>query len=306
MTRVAFVGVGRMGGPMAGHLLDAGHDVVAVDPDAGNLAAAVARGATTAGLLDAVAGADVVLTSLPTPADVEQVYLGEHGIIAAARPGTTLIDTSTSSPELARRLAAAAAERGVDVLDAPVSGGPTGAQAATLAIMVGGDAATFTRVEPLLAALSNVLRLMGGAGAGQATKLVNNLLAGVYMTAIAEGLALAERERLDPTALFDVLTNGTGDSRPLRTRFPIPGARPETPASNGWKPMFPVDLIAKDLRLAIEAARQVELDLPMVEAALERYNQAAEQRGGNLDYSVVADLFRLPPTVAGVGDPAAL
>lgn len=297
MTRVAFIGVGRMGGPMAGHLLTAGHEVLAVDPDAGNLAAVVERGATAMALLDAVADADVVITSLPAPPDVEQVYLGEGGIIAAARPGATLIDTSTSSPTLARRLATAAAARGVDVLDAPVSGGPTGAQAATLAIMVGGDDAAFERVESLLGALSGVLRHMGGAGTGQATKLVNNLLAGVYMTAIAEAVALAEREHLDPTALFDVLTNGTGDSRPLRTRFPIPGARPETPASNGWAPMFPVDLIAKDLRLAIDAAREVELELPMVEAALVRYELAADQRGGNLDYSVVSDLFRVPPTV---------
>jgi 3-hydroxyisobutyrate dehydrogenase len=161
--------------------------------------------------------------------------------------------------------------------------------------MVGGDAAAFQRVRPLLELMGRLVVHMGPAGAGQATKLCNNLLAGVHMAAIAESVAVARREGLHPAAVLDVFRNGTGDSRVLRMRFPVPGVLPEAPASRGFAPLFPVDLMAKDLALALEAAADRALDAPVAAAALERYRRAQEEGLGGLDYSAIFAL--LDPSV---------
>lgn len=302
MSRIAFIGVGRMGVPMVDHLLRAGHEVCVFDTSPAGVEAAVASGADAAASMpDCVREADFVLTSLPGPDVVREVYLGSEGILRHCRSDAIVMDTSTSSPSLARELAAAGRTRGVQVLDTPVSGGPTGARAGTLAIMVGGERSTFEHVEEsVLLKIGSMARLMGSAGAGQSTKLVNNLLAGVYMTAIAEAMALAQEEGLDPEALFEVLTSGTGDSRPLRTRFPIPGALPHTPASNDWEPMFPVDLIRKDLALAVALAEEVGIEIPAARYALGRYDSAIEQGWGGKDYSIIVNLVRGErPNVSG-------
>jgi L-serine 3-dehydrogenase (NAD+) len=238
----------------------------------------------------ATAMADVAITILPSPAVVEQVLLGEDGVLAAASPGNVVIEMSTGPPSLARRLAAEGAEAGIEVLDAPVSGGPPGAEAGTLAIMVGGAESTFERVRPLLEAIGSNVTHMGPAGSGQATKLCNNLLAGIHMAALSESVAIARREGLDPERLLEVLSSGTGDSRVLRMRFPVPGVLPEAPASHDFAPLFPVDLIAKDLGLAIETARAHELATPVADVALERYRVAQGQDLGGRDYSVIATL----------------
>jgi L-serine 3-dehydrogenase (NAD+) len=292
MTRVAFVGVGRMGLPMARNLLAAGHEVVASDVDEGALRAIAADGAEIAPSPPSAvaAGGAVAIAILPSPAIVEQVVLGQDGMLAAVPPGGVLIDMSTGPPELARRLAVAGARRGVEVLDAPVSGGPPGAEAGSLAIMVGGSDEGFARVRPVLEAMGSRVVHMGPAGAGQATKLCNNLLAGVHMAALAESVAIAQREGLDPHRLLEVLSNGTGDSRVLRMRFPVPGVLPDAPASRDFAPLFPVDLIAKDLGLAIETAGAHELQTPLAGAALERYRIAQDAGLGGKDYSVVSTL----------------
>lgn len=294
MSRIAFIGVGRMGVPMVDHLLRAGHEVRAFDASPAGMEAAVAVGADAAASLpDCVRGAEFALTSLPGPDAVREVYLGDEGILRHCPGDAVVMDTSTSSPSLARELEAAGARRGVAVLDTPVSGGPTGAQAGTLAIMVGGARSAFERVEEsVLLKIGSMARLMGSAGAGQSTKLVNNLLAGVYMTAIAEAMTLAQEEGLDPEALFEVLTSGTGDSRPLRTRFPIPGALPHTPASNDWEPMFPVELIRKDMALAVALAEEAGVEVPAARYALGRYDTAIEQGWGGRDYSIIVNLVR--------------
>ncbi len=283
MTRVAVIGLGTMGLPMARHLVAAGHDVVGCDLDAARAAELGVERAETAA--DAASDAEAVLLSLPSAAAVEDVALGPHGVRAGARPGTLLVDMSTSPPALARRLAAEC--RDLEVLDAPVSGGPRGAIDATLTIMVGGTEAAFAEARPLFEPLGRLIVLVGGHGAGQAAKLCNNLIAGTTMAAIAESCAIAVREGIEPGMLYELLTASTGDSRVLRTRFPLAGADAAHPSSNGFAPLFTLDLIAKDLGLARDLAAEHRVAVPVAEAALDAYRAAQRDGRGGLDYSAV-------------------
>ncbi len=281
-----------MGTPMALRLLDAGHDVGVFDPQPDAVARLRQRGAWDAGdPASAAASAEVTITCLPNPAIVENAVLGERGVFAGAREGSLLIEMSTSLPSLARRLAEEGTRRGVAVLDAPVSGGPRGADKGTLAIMVGGDKVAFERAQPLFDAMGSVIRHMGGPGAGQATKLTNNILAGAHMAVLAEAVALARSEGLDLAKVYEIVSNGTGDSRVLRNRYPVPGVLPDAPASHDWAALFPVDLLAKDVDLALQTASEHELSMPIVEAARERYQLAQDADWGPLDYSAVSRLF---------------
>lgn len=292
MTRVAVIGVGRMGGPMARRLLAAGHELTVCDPSPAAVQGLRALGAgQSEDPAGAAAAAEITITCLPSPEIIERVVMGERGVLAGAPPDGIIIDMSTSLPSLARRLAEAGGRRGVPVLDAPVTGGPRGAKAGTLAIMVGGEVSAFERALPLFEAMGKVVRHMGPPGSGQATKLTNNILAATHMAVLAEAVALARSEGLDPAAVYEIVSNGTGDSRVLRNRYPVPGVLPEAPASNEWAPLFPVDLIAKDVRLALTTAREHGLNLPVVEVALSRYREAQEAEFGELDYSAVARLF---------------
>lgn len=277
--RVAVIGLGTMGLPMARHLVTAGHDVVARDLDPARLRE---LGVQQAASLDDI---DVVLLSLPSPADVENVVLGRDGIRDGARPGSLLVDMSTSPPALARRLAAECPE--LDVLDAPVSGGPRGAIDATLTIMVGGDPGTFERARPLFESLGRLVVLVGGHGAGQTAKLCNNLIAGSTMAAVAEACAIAEAEGIDPATLYELLTASTGDSRVLRTRFPLGGVDDAHPSSRDWATLFALDLIAKDVGLALELADEHGIDARVATAALAAYAAAQREGLGALDYSAV-------------------
>jgi 3-hydroxyisobutyrate dehydrogenase len=283
VTRVAVIGLGTMGLPMARHLVAAGHQVVGCDLDRRRVEALGADRAATPG--EAAVEAEVVLLSLPSADAVADVVLGGHGVRSAARPGALLVDMSTSPPPLARRLAAECPE--LDVLDAPVSGGPRGAEDASLTIMVGGTEDAFERARPLFEALGRLVVLVGGHGAGQAAKLCNNLIAGATMAAIAESCAIAVREGLDAATLYELLTASTGDSRVLRMRFPLPGVESAHPASNGFAPLFTLDLIAKDLGLARDLAEGHGVDVPVAEAALGAYRAAQRDGRGALDYSAV-------------------
>ena len=290
--RIAVIGLGRMGGPISERLLAAGHELAVHDLAAEPVAQLAALGAKPApDVTQAAADAELSITSLPTLAVVEDVILGRGGVIESASPGSMVMDMSTGSPELARRMSAAGQARGVPVLDAPVSGGPRGAANGTLAIMVGGDENAFARVLPVLEGLAAVVRHMGPAGAGQATKLTNNLLAAAHMAVLAEAVALATREGLDPAAVYEVISRGTGDSRVLRNRFPVPGVLDHAPASNDWAALFPVDLLVKDVTLALAAAAEHDLDMPITALALERYHSAQAVGFGALDYSAVARLY---------------
>jgi 3-hydroxyisobutyrate dehydrogenase-like beta-hydroxyacid dehydrogenase len=274
-----------MGLPMARHLVAAGHDVVACDlePERAKLLE-TAIGASPA---EAATGADVAILSLPSPAAVEEAALGAGGLIEALAPGAVAVDMSTSPPSLARRLGAALGERGIQFLDAPVSGGPTGAEAGSLAIMVGGPADAFERCSPLFELMGGIVSHVGGHGAGQTVKLCNNLMAACAMAALSEACAVLVHEGLDPNDAYEVFTRATGDSAVLRRRFPIPGVRPEHPATSEYRPMFRLDLLRKDLALALSFAEEEGIALPMTDAAAAVYDEAMEAGLGGLDYSAV-------------------
>jgi 3-hydroxyisobutyrate dehydrogenase len=274
VTRVAFHGLGTMGLPMARNLVAAGHEVIGHDLEPARVEA----------LGGSVAGepAEVAIASLPSPEAVEAVAR------SLPRSGaTTFVDMSTGPPALARRLADELGAAGIDSLDGPVSGGPVGAEVATLSVFVGGSAEAFARVEPLLHALGSVVVHVGGPGTGQVVKLCNNLMAGVNMVAIAEACAVAERAGIDSATFYELVTHSTGDSRVLRTRFPLPGADEAHPANRGFEPMFMVDLIVKDVALACELAEEHGVEPGVARAALDAYREAQEQGLGRLDYSAV-------------------
>jgi 3-hydroxyisobutyrate dehydrogenase len=270
---------------MARNLLAAGHEVVCCDVDADRAAALGAPVARSPA--EAAASAEVTIASLPSPAAVETVALGEDGVRAGAAAGSLFADMSTGPPELARAIAAALEPAGVDVLDAPVSGGPHGARAATLTVMVGGRTPVFERARPLFEALGSLVVHVGAHGAGQAAKLCNNLVAGVTMAGLAEACAVAEREGIEAATLYELLRSSTGDSRVLRTRFPLAGADPEHPSSRAWEPLFALDLIAKDLDLAAALARAHGVEPELAEAALAAYRRAQAEGHGARDYSAV-------------------
>jgi 3-hydroxyisobutyrate dehydrogenase len=285
MTRIAFIGLGTMGLPMASNLVAAGHVVVAVDSDPGRTRLLDAPAAATPA--EAAEASEVGILSLPSPAAVEEVVLGTLGLRAGAPPGFAVVDMSTCPPALARRLANELGRTPIGFLDAPVSGGPRGAEAGTLTIMAGGTTEAFALLRPLLEELGSLVVHVGGAGAGQAAKLCNNLIAGATMAAIAEACAIASREGIAPAVLYDLLTSSTGDSRVLRTRFPVGGVAAEHPASHAYEPLFSLALMAKDLDLALELAAEHGVEAPVASASRERYRDAQEQGLGGLDYSAV-------------------
>lgn len=290
MSAIAFIGLGTMGLPMARRLVAAGHGVVACDADPAR-AAALGK-ATAATPAEAFSEAEIAITSLPSPAAVEEVVLGPDGLRAGARPDTTVIDMSTSPPALMGRLAAGLGEAGVDFLDAPVSGGPRGAEAATLAIMVGGSRRVFERHRRLLEDLGSLVVHVGDTGAGQTVKLCNNLIVAAEMVAIAEACAVLEQEGIDPRLAYEVFTSSTSDSRVMRNRFPIPDVRPEHPASNDYAPLFTLDLLSKDLQLALDLAAQAGVRAEVGALVLELYAKAQARGLGALDYSAVYRLLR--------------
>jgi len=290
MTRVAFIGLGTMGLPMARNLLAAGHELVAVDADPARAALLGAPVAATPA--EAASASDVALLSLPSPAAVEDVVLGPSGLGAGAPRGFAVADMSTGPPALARTLAAELGQVGIDSLDAPVSGGPRGAEAASLTVMVGGSREAFAARRPLFEALGSLVVHVGPAGAGQAAKLCNNLIAGATMVAIAEACAVAEREGIDPAVLYDLLIRSTGDSRVLRTRFPLEGVSSEHPASRDYEPLFSLDLMAKDLELALALAGAHGVETPVATTSRDRYREAQERGAGALDYSAVYAALR--------------
>lgn len=285
VARIAFIGLGTMGLPMASHLVQAGHELTGCDVDPARPAElGIAATATPA---EACERAEVAILSLPSPQVVEEAALGERGVGAAMPAGGTVIDMSTSPAGLARRLAAELGQRGLEFLDAPVSGGPIGAEDATLAIMVGGKRAVFERWKPVLALLGSRVEHVGANGAGQAVKLCNNLIVGATMAAMSEACELLEREGIDPAQAYEVFTHSTSDSAVMRRRFPLPGVRPEHPASHAYAPLFRLDLLRKDLGLARELGAEHGTRLPVTEAAAASYDEALRHGLGGLDYSAV-------------------
>lgn len=283
--KLGFVGVGNMGALMLPHLLEAGHDLVVYDISSAALERARRMGAASVESPSAVAeAAEMVLTSLPTPPVVERVYLGAGGLIEGAVPGKLFVDLSSISPSLARRLGVGLGEKGAHFLDAPVSGGTAGAKAGTLAIMVGGDEEALRKAEPVLRCIGKRIFYGGPVGAGSALKLLNQILLGINNVAVLEMMSVALRSGLDLGLVKEVITASTGFSRSFESRF-------QKIAEKEYSRGFAVDLMAKDLRLAREMARELGLDLPMAEMAQSIFERAGQLGLGQEDVSAAIALY---------------
>ena len=286
---IAFLGLGNMGGPMAANLVAGGHTVRGFDPVAALKATAEGKGVTVFDTgADAVADADVVITSLPSGAIVKACYAE---VLPAAKAGALFIDTSTISVDDARAINAQAGEHGFAQLDAPVSGGVKGATAGTLAFMVGGDDAAVERARPVLEPMAGKIIHCGGSGNGQSAKLCNNMVLAVQQIAVGEAFVLAEKLGLSAQSLFDVITGATGNCWAVHTNCPVPGPVPTSPANNDFKPGFSTALMNKDLGLAMDAVSSSGSTAPLGSHAAEIYAKFNADHGA-LDFSAVIDVIR--------------
>ena len=291
MTRIAFLGLGNMGAPMAANLVKAGHTVVGFDPvpaaldharDSGVIIAAEAVGAVT--------DVEIVITMFPSGKHVIDAY--REGLLAAATPGTLFIDSSTidvDDARTARSLAVTAGHRG---MDAPVSGGVGGATAGTLTFMVGADEADFAVAEPILSVMGGRIVHCGDSGAGQAAKICNNLILGISMIAVSEAFVLGEKLGLSNQALFDVASTASGQCWALTTNCPVQGPVPASPANRDYQPGFAGALMAKDLGLALGALEATGTAAELGPLAASIYRRFADEGGAGLDFSAIINTIR--------------
>jgi len=296
MSRIAFIGLGNMGGPMAANLLKAGHTLHVFDLSADAVAHAVSRGATAANTaIDAVQDAEVVISMLPASRHVEGLYLGDAGLLRHIANGALVIDCSTIAPASAQKVARAAGERGLAMIDAPVSGGTAGAAAGTLTFIVGGDGDALERARPLLASMGKNIFHVGASGAGQVAKLCNNMALGVIMAVTGEAIALGAAHGLDPAVLSQMMAVSTARSWATEVCNPWPGVLENAPASRGYTGGFGNDLMLKDLGLAAEAAMGVGASIPLGELARNLYAMNSQAGNGGLDFSSVVKLVAKTP-----------
>lgn len=282
--KIAFIGLGNMGGGMAANLVKAGHDVRAFDLSAEALERAKDNGcAVFTSVRDAVGGVDAVVSMLPNGAIVEQVYTAD--VIGQAPATALLIDCSTIDVATARRVEEAARASGYAMVDAPVSGGIAAANAGSLTFMVGGEAADFARAEPILAAMGKAVIHAGASGAGQAAKICNNMILGATMIATCEAFNLADKLGLDLQTFFDISSKASGQSWSMTAYCPVPGVGPQSPADNGYQGGFAAALMLKDLKLAMEAAASAGAAVPMGARAEDLYEKFVGAGGGGTDFS---------------------
>ncbi len=304
MATIAFIGLGRMGAPMAGHLVAAGHTVRGVEINPVAAEAAAARGIGIVGsVAEAVTGADVCITSLPKPEHVRAAYGDADGILAHAEASALLMDTSTVDVDTSRWCHAAARERGLTFVDAPISGGTAGAEAHTLTFMLGGDADDVERAREVVAPMAGNVIICGEAGAGIAAKLVNNMMLFIGVMAMSEGSQLAEQLGLDQKVFWDVARVSSGDSWALRTWYPVPGVVARSAADNNFAPTFSVDLARKDCALAVQAGDVTGVHLPAARLALSQLEELIAAGLGGKDCTLVAKLASPDGTLRGY-DPA--
>jgi 3-hydroxyisobutyrate dehydrogenase len=290
MSAIAFIGLGNMGGPMAANLVKAGHRVTGFDLVEKLRSDAAATGIAIAGsAAEAVAGADIVLTMLPAGRHVLAAW---SDLLPAAKPGSLFIDSSTIDVDSARRAHQAALAAGMACLDAPVSGGVGGASAGTLTFMAGGEEAAFAVGKPILEAMGKRIVHCGGAGAGQAAKICNNMILGATMIATCEAFVLAEKLGLSAQALYDVASTSSGQSWSLTTYCPVPGPVPNSPANRDYKPGFAAALMLKDLRLAQEAALSAGASTPIGAQAAQLYALFAASGHAGDDFSGIVNFLR--------------
>jgi 3-hydroxyisobutyrate dehydrogenase len=294
--RIGFVGLGAMGLPMAEHLVDAGHEVTVASRSRGPIDAAVARGAADGVSPRAVAEAsEVTILCVPNSPEVVEVV---DAMLPALGESKTVVDCSTIDPEVEREQHSRVSRTGARYLDAPLSGGTTGAEKGTLTLMVGGDATVLAETEPAFVPFAGLVVHVGGPGMGQVVKLCNNLIYAAQMTATAEATAMAVKSGVDMAKLFEVLTHATGDCVAVRTRLPVPGVVRDSPASNGWQPGFMTDLMAKDLDLTLAYASRTGVPMATTAAARQLLTAASAAGFGREDFSAVAKVVL---ALAGAG-----
>ena len=284
--KIAFIGLGNMGGGMAANLVSAGHSVRACDPAAEALARAKDNGCETfATVRQAVEGVDAVVSMLPSGAIVESVYIED--VIGHAPEGALLVDCSTIDIATARKVAEAATAAGHEAVDAPVSGGIAAANAGTLTFMVGGSQTAYSRARPILADMGKAVIHAGGTGSGQAAKLCNNMLLGIHMIGTCEALGLAQRLGLDPQKFYDIASVSSGQCWSLTSYCPLPGVGPQSPADDDYQPGFTATLMLKDLRLAMDAAQTNGGVVPMGREAERLFADFVADGNGALDFSAI-------------------
>jgi 3-hydroxyisobutyrate dehydrogenase len=284
MAKIAFIGLGNMGGPMAANLVKAQHQVMAFDLSAAAVDAAVEKGAKkVSSAAEAVKGAEVVVTMLPAGKHVREVY--EKDVLPNVARGTLLIDCSTIDVDSARHVGALAQTAGLEMIDAPVSGGVGGATAGTLTFMVGGSDAAFAKAKPILEKMGKNIVHAGASGNGQAAKICNNMILGVSMIAVSEGFMLAKRLGLDAQKLFDVASTSSGQCWSLTNYCPVPGPVPTSPANRDYQAGFTAAMMLKDLMLAQQAANAAGASTPMGAEAAQLFNLFVNSGNGAKDFS---------------------
>ncbi len=286
--KIAFIGLGNMGGGMAANLVKAGHAVSAFDLSAGALERASASGCTPCKTVaEAVAGAEAVVSMLPNGKIVDSVY-GEE-VLGKAPAGALLLDCSTIDVATARKVAEAAQHAGYAMVDAPVSGGIAAAAAGTLTFMVGGRGEAFARAQPILAAMGKTVIHAGESGAGQAAKLCNNMLLAIHMIGTCEAFAMAQKLGLDPQTFYDISSVSSGQNWSITSYCPVPGVGPTSPADNNYEGGFATALMLKDLTLALAAAEEAGVDPAMGKRARELYDAFANAGNAGRDFSAIIE-----------------
>ncbi|MNM41609.1 3-hydroxyisobutyrate dehydrogenase [Pseudomonas alkylphenolica] len=293
--RIAFIGLGNMGAPMARNLIKAGHQLQLFDLNKSVLAELAELGGTiSSSPRDAAQQSDMVITMLPAAAHVRGVYLNEDGVLAGVRAGTPVVDCSTIDPQTAREVSAAAAKQGVDLADAPVSGGTGGAAAGTLTFMVGASDELFATLQPVLAQMGRNIVHCGAVGTGQIAKICNNLLLGISMIGVSEAMALGNALGIDTKVLAGIINSSTGRCWSSDTYNPWPGIIETAPASRGYTGGFGAELMLKDLGLATEAARQAHQPVILGAVAQQLYQAMSLRGDGGKDFSAIVEGYRKP------------
>jgi 3-hydroxyisobutyrate dehydrogenase len=293
MATIGFIGLGNMGLPMAQNLVKSGHAVAGFDlSEYATERLAVGGGTRANSVLDACTDAEIVITMLPAGEQVREVYLGAQGVLAAAAAGALLIDSSTIDVDTARQVAQAAEAKGLAMIDAPVSGGVSGAQAASLTFMVGGPDAAFERARPVLENMGKTIVHAGGAGNGQAAKICNNMILGASMIVVSEAFLLAEKLGLDSQRLFAISSKSSGQCWSMTSYCPVPGPVPTSPANRDYKAGFTAAMMLKDLNLAQAAARATRATTPLGAGAAAVYERFVDSGGGSVDFSGIIRYLR--------------
>lgn len=289
--KLAFLGLGNMGLPMAINLVNAGHEVRGFDLVQSQLDAFKEAGGSPANsAAEAIEGVEVIISMLPASRHVEALYLGEQGLIATANPNTLLVDCSTISPKVSQQIASIAKSKGFSMIDAPVSGGTAGAQAGTLTFMVGGEAKDLERARPLLEKMGKNIFHAGPSGSGQTVKVCNNMLLGIQMLGTSEALRLGIANGMDPKVLSDIMSKSSGRNWALELYNPCPGVMENVPSSKAYAGGFGVDLMLKDMGLAIENADDLNASVPLGELSRQLYEKHSKAGNGQLDFSSVFKL----------------